>query len=106
MDFFTSRTQYWLFDPLDTVFNVAAGFALGQLGHEYVIYTNSSGHSMSVNLSVAPSASPLAVEWMDPRSGQLTATSITVAVNGTMVFQPPARLLGADAVLHIFGRRA
>ena len=83
--------------PHDELINSGNGVILSaDPGMEYVIYDNDGG-SFEINLSHL--RSPLRVEWLNPRTGQVIPAGLVTVTESRMFLSP----FSGDAVLHIGG---
>jgi len=91
---FASSVPFYLMEPDNTLVSSGTGYAMADLGQEYVVYLPSGG-SVAVDLSAA--SGTLNVEWYNPRDGSYSGQTTTTG-GASRSFTPP---FGGDAVLHI-----
>lgn len=91
---FMERIPYWTMSPHNELVD-SGKFCLANPGKGYVIYADSGG-VVSVDLSAATGT--ISVEWLNPRTGELTAAG-AVPGGARQSFTPP--LETGDWVLHL-----
>ena len=90
--FFRNRTRFWRLEFNPGLFKEQPGLA--DPGSEYVIYLPEGGN---VSVDLTGTTDTLAVEWYNPRTGEITPSE-PAAGGGNQTFNPP---FDGDAVLHI-----
>ncbi len=90
---FWDKIEYWKMFPSNSL--VSSGYAIANLGKEYVIYLPSGG-STTADLSTA--SGTLSIEWYSPRTGTYQGKT-TVQGGASITFTAPDT---NDWVLHIY----
>ena len=94
-DFFEG-TGYWRMRSADDL--VSAGRCLAEPGREYIVF---HGRASPITLKVEHATGLLAVEWLQPLSGERRFSGSVE--NGSVELQPPAGWAGGPVVLHVGG---
>jgi len=90
---FIDEVRFWEMHPNNDVVN--NGFALVNIGKEYVVYLPNGG---SVDLDLTSTSGPFNVEWYHPQSGEYSEPT-SVEAGSIITFTPP---FTDDVVLRVF----
>ena len=90
---FIDKIRFWEMHPNNKVVN--NGFALVNVGKEYVVYLLNGG---SVDLDLKSTSGTFNVEWYHPKSGEYSETN-SVEGGSIITFTSP---FTNDVVLHVF----